>query len=613
MALALDAEDVRAGLAALGIDRFLLAIHETSFPGRAGDDTGVGAPCSRGGTAFLELVAGLGFSGIQLGPRGETTPGNQSPYDATLFARSTLSLALEPLLEEGLLAPGELEELGGAPGERVEPARARAAERRLLELAHERALADPRRRAAREEFARRQAAWLERDALYVALTAEHGTDDWRRWVGPDGAAHADQRLMDPGTDPGALAARRARVLGRQAGLVARWTTGQWLAHAQHERLRARARALGLELWGDLQAGASLRDEWAWQGLWLRGYAMGAPPSRTNPEGQDWGYAVLDPEQFPGPAQQLLSARLTKLLDEFDGLRIDHPHALVCPWVYRTGQPDPLVSVRAGARLRESPDLPDHPGLARFAIARPEQLDRARERWADGWVRALEPAQVDRYALAFDLLVETARARGLPPDAVACEVLSTMPYPLRRVLERHRLGRFRVTHKADPRDEGDVYRTARADPQDWVMVGTHDTPPLWALLERWSEEQRRDRAAYLAARLAPTPAERPALAARFAEPGQLAQAHLADLLRGPARHALVFFADLLGEREVYNRPGTVGPHNWSLRVPPDVERVYRERLSRAEALNVPQAVAMALRARGGHEDLAARLEARGRGS
>jgi hypothetical protein len=47
--------------------------------------------------------------------------------------------------------------------------------------------------------------------------------------------------------------------------------------------------------------------------------MGAPPSRTNPEGQAWNYPVLDPDQFverssemgssaPGPAMRMLMAR-----------------------------------------------------------------------------------------------------------------------------------------------------------------------------------------------------------------------------------------------------------------------------------------------------------------
>jgi hypothetical protein len=61
--------------------------------------------------------------------------------------------------------------------------------------------------------------------------------------------------------------------------------------------------------------------------------------------------------------------------------------------------------------------------------------------------------------------------------------------------------------------------------------------------------------------------------------------------------MVFFTDLFGMRELYNRPGVISPDNWSLRVPADYQRLYRERLGRNRAINLPLALAAALRARG----------------
>jgi hypothetical protein len=75
--------------------------------------------------------------------------------------------------------------------------------------------------------------------------------------------------------------------------------------------------------------------------------------------------------------------------------------------------------------------------------------------------------------------------------------------------------------------------------------------------------------------------------------------------------MVFFADAFGLREWYNRPGTVDAQNWTLRLPPDHVARYAERLGRDEALNLPAALALALRARGGGadaQDLARRLDA-----
>ena len=76
--------------------------------------------------------------------------------------------------------------------------------------------------------------------------------------------------------------------------------------------------------------------------------------------------------------------------------------------------------------------------------------------------------------------------------------------------------------------------------------------------------------------------------------------------------MIFFADLLGLHELYNVPGTVNEENWTLRVPADYPREYREKLSRDGALNLPRALALALRAggeafRARHQELITALE------
>jgi 4-alpha-glucanotransferase len=358
----------------------------------------------------------------------------------------------------------------------------------------------------------------------------------------------------------------------------------------------------------VQVGLSQHDAWRWQALLLSGYRLGAPPSRTNPAGQPWGYAVFDPAHYrspdgrPGPVLRLVAARMDAMFARYDGLRIDHPHGWVCPWVYREDRADPFAAVRAGARLFDSPDLPDHPALGAYAIARPDQIRRDRPRHADDRVAELEPGQVDRYAVLFDAVVESARRHGRDPHDLACEVLSTLPYPLARVLARHGLGRFRVAQKADLHDPADVYRSENARPEDWVLLGNHDTAPLWACLDAWNRDGTlAARAGHIADRLAPDAGARAELARRLAsDPGALAQAQLAELFACPARHVLVYFTDLFGLREPYNRPGTVGPDNWSLRLPGDFAAVYRERVARGRALSLPAALALALASRGERE-------------
>ncbi len=608
-----DAGCVEEALRILGVRNLILGVHDASLPAEPDEDVGYGAPGAPSSERFFRFARAVGFNGLQLGPQGLASGEAPSPYESALFARSEAAIALGPLAGEawqGLLRRETLAALAaarpaGSETRACHDSALRAVHRaldeawRALEARHARGDARGPLLDALALFEREQAWWLERHLVFEAARTQHGHEDWRRWA--DGAEAAlDPRLFAPG--PGeetACRARRAALLARQAARVTLARFAQFVAHEQHRALQRLGGEIGLRLFGDLQIGLAHRDVWSWQALLLEGYRLGAPPSRTNPEGQAWGYRLLDPAGGEA-ALALLAARMDKLFSEFDGVRIDHPHGWVCPWVYRADAADPLQAVQHGARLFASPDLPDHPALARYAIVRREQLnpDPRTPRHADDWVVSLEPEQLERYARSFDVIVAAARRHGREPADLPCEVLSTCPHPLRRVLERHGLGRFRVTQKADPTDDADSYHPENATAPDWVMVGNHDTPTLWSLLPRWASDAAAPaRAARLAQRLEPRPGRREALAARLRrEPALLAHAAVAELFLGPARNVMIFFTDLVGSSEPYNRPGIRSIENWTQRVPPDWERVLPERLASGRALDLPHCLGLALRAR-----------------
>ncbi len=635
-AIGVARRDLSAAFELLGKRHLVLAIHDLSFPaGR--DDLGRGSPYGDGAAALFTLARELAFTGVQLGPQGLTSRGNPSPYDGAAFSRDLPALALAPLAGPDyahLLPPDALEAALAGPLPPSERADHRRAWSRLLPalaaaygaFVRRRDAGDPALRGLVAELAAFRAdnhEWLLRDGLYEVLSTSYrsfapGSFIQGLRVSFDGAHEGvwsgDTDLF-AGDAPPALARQGAlaREYARELEFLA---FGQLLLARQHADLRARLAARGelpaLRLFGDLQIGLSVADTWARRRLFLPGYAMGAPPSRTNPAGQPWGYPVLDPRLYfepdggPGPALRLVAARAAAMLRDYDGLRIDHPHGLVCPWVYRRDDPDPLRAVQTGARLFDSPDLPDHPDLAALAIARPDQLARDLARHADGWVRALDPEQVSRYSAQLDVILHAARAAGRGEGDVLCEVLSTQPYPLARAMARHGLGRFRVTQKADLTNPRDVYRSENACPEDWVMLGNHDTPPIWLLAQRWhGTEVAATQAAYLAERLRGGPE----LAQRLErDPAALVHAKFADLLICPARQVMVFMSDLFGLRALYNAPGTVDAGNWSLRLRPDDLEGYWTRAARGEALDLGKALALALRALGrGDPELLARLE------
>jgi 4-alpha-glucanotransferase len=587
---------VRHALNALGIRRFVLGVFASAFPPCAWD-AGYGAPLSPAGRQLLTFAARLGFNALQLGPSGQISTLNVSPYDSTALARNSWSLGLEDLATEArasLLPRDAIErlELGPSGGRRIEPERVQrtinaALDSCRLRLAELRTT-DPRHPLLGDfdRFRVEQASWLELNAAYEALSESVGDDPSRLSSGERAVFEASAAGWH----------RRAALRAACGTAIERSELAQYLCHVQHARFRELARDHGLALWGDLHVGFSHRERLLYDNCFTPRWVLGAPPSRTNPDGQPWGYPVLHPDQLDdagSPARQLLDLRVRKLLSEHDGIRIDHPHGLVCPWIYRASDPDPNRAVRRGARAFESPDSQDA-DLARWAIARRGDLDMAVDAYADERVRHLDEGQVARYARAFDLFAKFAGGRPMR-DVVAAEILSTCPYPLERVLAHYGLGRFRVTQKADPARVDDVYRTEHARREDWLMLGTHDTPPVFPVAVEWLRNGgAQARAAYLAARLISDPAERDAAAAQLASsPGELLCGHLADLFASGAESVFVFVGDLFGEHDPFNRAGIIHPDNWTARLPDDFEAVYAARLREGRALDIAAALRIAL--------------------
>ncbi|MBX2861218.1 MAG: 4-alpha-glucanotransferase [Vampirovibrio sp.] len=610
---------ISQAVSSLGKQNIVFVIHDQSFPGASGKDPGRGTPYSKASREFICFLHTQGFNGIQLGPQGQTSRSNPSPYDGSIFSKNMLSIDLEPLATDEDLWAGILSSktyqkvVQGVPNtgiNRVQYAYLFDAQQEALQEAFENFKKLPNKphphflQTEYQTFIEAHSYWLEPDALFEVLTTEHGTNTWRKW-----SDTTDQRLLCPLPEQVETAEqRRQQLLKENADYIEFFKFCQFVVHRQHNQFRDFLATLPMKLFGDLAIGISLGDEWAYQDLFLQHYRMGAPPSRTNPDGQPWGYPILDPSLYgdmesPGPAYQLLTKRIGKMLDEFDGIRLDHPHGHVDPWAYKANDPDPLHAVQNGARIFSSPNLSDHPNLKKFSIAQASDLngDPAVPRYADDWLQSLSNEQVAQYGVLIQGILEESIRRNRDTHDILCEVLSTCPYPLRRVMQRHGLGQFRVTQKASMTDPNDVYRTENAQQEDWLMVGNHDTKPLTLVVENW-QKQGRDtliaRAEYLAEHLIPDPTKREAfIQALITQPSRILTAMAADLFASKAQNIMIFFADFFGMREIYNAPGTVSEDNWSLRVPNDYEAFYQQQLKKGAAFEMEAIVQMALAARG----------------
>ena len=157
-----------------------ILLHPTSLPGPFGIGD-LGPEAHR----FVDSLAVSGCRRWQVLPLGPTGFGD-SPYQAlSSFAGNPALIALEPLVEDGLLTRDEIQP-PAFPPDRVEFADAFAWKRERVARACERFEGDRPAELAGEHdrFASEAEPWLMDFALFVALKEQQGGRSWSEWPEP---------------------------------------------------------------------------------------------------------------------------------------------------------------------------------------------------------------------------------------------------------------------------------------------------------------------------------------------------------------------------------------------------------------------------------------------
>jgi len=362
--------------------------------------------------------------------------------------------------------------------------------------------------------------------LQERLGARHGAD-WRRWP----AAYRE---------PGAPAVARFRAEHERE--IDFHCYLQFELDRQLEQVATQARAAGMTigLYQDLAIGSSPTgsDAWAFQGLFLDGVTIGAPPDAWYSRGQNWGFHPLDPRRLAATHYGYWVALLRAAFAHAGALRIDHVLGLFRQFWVPAGRPP-----SEGAYIR----FPTEDFLG---------------------ILALESRRAGALVIGEDL---GTVPRGVPETLAAWGILSTS-----------------VLYFARTRDGG--FLPARAYPERaLVSANTHDMAPLagyWqgrdlalrrafgqfrsAAAERAAERERRRERGALLRRLAVegvlTDGGRTHAGGGDADARFRGAIH-AFLARTPAALLGLALDDLTGEVEPVNVPGT-GPKehpNWSRRL------------------------------------------------
>jgi 4-alpha-glucanotransferase len=278
----------------------------------------------------------------------------------------------------------------------------------------------------------------------------------------------------------------------------------------------------VEIMGDLpfMVGRDSADVWSHQDEFRMDMSVGVPPDMFNEEGQDWGLPPYAWERMRrnGFAWLRRRARYTGML--CDRFRIDHLVGF-----YRTYMRPYDARVDAAGRLVKGVFDP-----------------------------AEAPAQLAHGERVIRAMVEGAAETGAQ---LIAEDLGIVPPFVRRSLTELGVPGYKVLIWEK---DGPVFHDPKTYPALSVACfGTHDTDSVAAW---WESRDAAERAAFAAL---------PGVAARRHKLGEAftPEVHraLLDLISSAGSElVLLLIQDVLGTRERINTPATVGPHNWTYRLP-----------------------------------------------
>ncbi len=594
-------KNIRKALKVLGKKNLAFIMHNGSFPAAQRQNTGFGSINSDGGKEFIEYVSGL-FDAIQLGPAGKTKSCDSSPYTGTIFSDNPLFINLKELTTKAwknILSEETYNDIvNNNPNKDTNKTAYSYIYKRQNEALQEawnnfKANPDKKLQKEFEHFKRENDFWLDKDSLYEALSVEYGNDYWPLWT-----SEMDKNLFNPQSNEERMqyGERIKEIESKYQDIIELYKFVQFVISKQNEETRKFAKKHGIKMIADRQVAFSDRDCWAYQSLFLKGWCLGCPPDYFSKDGQAWGFPVMDPERMYNAdgsldeGGQLLKNLYKKMFRENPGgVRIDHIVGLIDPWVYKQGK-KPKIEQGAG-RLYSSPE---HPELSKYAIAKIEDLDTELTADKEKRVKTLDKKQIKDYGRLIEkIVIAAAKEEGLDKDSIVCEDLGTLTNPVAAVMKEFGLQGMKLTQFVEADKPKDPYRCCNIDKRCWAMVGTHDNEPI----KMWADQNIHSHVGYLHAKnlvddLFAEAENKDDIIVHLTDDAEfLAQTKLVELFASQAENIQIFFTDYFNIYDVYNRPGTSGDANWSLRLPDN----YKE----LNSINLANILKLAIIARG-HE-------------
>jgi hypothetical protein len=569
----------------LGTQEVAMILHGTCYP-ESEKDIGVGSPYGKVASKLLPFEMLHGFNSNQLGPVGVIRDAQSiSPYKSTVSTRNYLFLDLNELTSDKyarILSQKDIDSVFENPvqtGENYSYSKfpdAFSNYEYCIKIAHKNfkdKLSSKDIDALRlnnefDDFKAKKASIVYKEALFDVLTKTYGTNNFNKWSELD--ANLISRIE--AKDPEAIA-RYKKVIHRSKEDFDIYVFGQFLMDKQIKENTLYRKSIGFKYISDLLVGFSMADEWANQDLFLKNYRMGCPYGGKNNGPQIWDIPVLDPNKLfnddgsLGPAGKLLKQKMESSLDNFDNVRIDHALGLVDPYIYD----------------KSSVVLPDG------------TVDTSRIVAGNiSYIAHVDPNGNYKRVLN-EIIIPTLEEHGIDKNYPVWEDLCTDTPTFNHI--------YRDKNKLPGITQLEYMRAEESqDPDDWGLVGSHDSPPALKMIERdWVKNHHAWNVFYLAGFLNSNPAR-----AYFrdtycrtidANPKERVKAKFIELFL-TCKKIQISFDDFFGIDKTYNVGGSENNKNWKLRLNKDYEDSYYKNLSSENptALNMPEILKLAVQAK-----------------
>ena len=298
-----------------------ILLHPTSLPGPGGIGT-LGAEAYR----FVDFLAEAGQKLWQILPLLPLGYGN-SPYSSpSAFAKNSLLVSDDALLEKGLIDEDDLGEREALPEDRADYEGTIAFKRAVLGKAWKRFKSDAGRpeREGFDAFRAAHSHWLDDYALFTALKEHFGGKPWFAW--PREIARREPEALK----------KLSRTLGGRTDEV---KFSQFLFFEQWEKLREYAHGKGIDIIGDIPifVNHDSADVWASPRYFLVDdegrltEQSGCPVDPLTGASQIWGTPLYNWEAMRETQFEWWIKRFSTAFELLDIMRIDHFYGFSRCW------------------------------------------------------------------------------------------------------------------------------------------------------------------------------------------------------------------------------------------------------------------------------------------